>query len=56
MEGSEFRRISLHCITVSSDDQQKYKLNASTSLEQYSVLAQKEQWGDFFTRLVIVST
>ena len=28
---------------------------AATSFEQYSVLVEKEQWGDFFTRLVIVS-
>ena len=26
-------------------------INAATLLEQYSVLVEKEQWGDFFTRL-----
>ena len=31
-------------------------INAATLLEQYSVLVAKEQWGDFFTRLVIMST
>ena len=30
-------------------------INAATLLEQYSVLVEKEQWGDFFTRLVIMS-
>ena len=30
-------------------------INAATLLEQYSVLVEKEQWGDFFTRLIIVS-
>ena len=30
-------------------------INAAPLLEQYSVLVEKEQWGDFFTRLVIMS-
>ena len=30
-------------------------INAATLLEQYSVLVEKEQWGDLFTRLVIMS-
>ena len=31
-------------------------INTATLFEQYSVLVEKEQWGDFFTRLVIMST
>ena len=30
-------------------------INAATLLDQYSVLVEKEQWGDFFIRLVIMS-
>ena len=30
-------------------------INTATLLEQYSVLVEKEQSGDFFTRLVIMS-
>ena len=34
---------------------QAMTINAATLLEQHSVLVEKEQWGDFFTRLVIMS-
>ena len=48
MESNGFRRISAHCITVSSDQYQKYKcFRCIQTVKQYLVLVKKEQWGDF---------
>ena len=45
-----FRRVSSHCITVSSDQYQEYKFLAV--LKQYLILVKKEQWGDFSVQTV----
>ena len=47
---AEFLYTALLCQAMTNRN-----INAATLLEQYSVLVEKEQWGDFFTRLVIMS-
>ena len=53
MESNGFRRISSHCIAVSSDNYQN--INVLAVLKQYLVLVTKEQWGDFSVQSDFVS-
>ena len=54
MESNDFRRISSHCITISSDQYQKYKCFIDV-LKQYLVLVTKDQWSDFSVQSDFVS-
>ena len=55
MVGNSFEEF-LHTtlITISSDQYQK-DFNVVVALEQYSVLGEKEYWGDYSVQFVIVS-
>ena len=53
MEGSGFSRILYTALLYQVMTNRN--INAATLLQQYSVLVEKEQWGNFFTRLVIMS-
>ena len=54
-KGSQWRVVDLAEFHYTALLYQAMTINAATLLEHYSVLVEKEQWGDFFTRLVIMS-
>ena len=46
-EGSGFTRIFYTALLLQYQAMTNRNINAATSHEQYSVLVEKEQWGDF---------